>query len=297
MLIRVCKFKAANIVILTFKIQTQIREGKLIVAKWFHYILVQLVYYCGMILRWTLPFLIVIISMISCDNTTPKEIETYNADTMTIELNLEQVLAEKKANFEAKAPEDKKKIYGEGIDAVRNSGVIENAINVGDTAPNFTLSNAKGKPISLYNELKKGSVILMWYRGGWCPYCNLTLKYMQDLLPEFKKEGANLIALTPEMPDSSLSTKEKNNLQFEVLSDAGNKVAKAYGVLFKLTPEVAASYQKGFDLHSYNGDASDELPLAATYIIGKDRVVKYAFLDADYRNRAEPTTVLAKLKE
>lgn len=249
-----------------------------------------------MIKKWILPLLAVGVLISSCNNSAPKEIETTNTDTMTLEPTLEQILGEKKANFEAKAPEDKKKIYGEGIDAVRTSGVLENAINVNDIAPNFTLKNAQGKSVTLYDELKSGPVILLWYRGGWCPYCNLTLKYMQNLLPEFRNEGASLIALTPEIPDSSLSTKEKNNLQFEVLSDAGNKVAKSYGVLFKLTPEVAASYQKGFDLHSYNGDVSDELPLAVTYIIGKDRVVKYAFLDADYRNRAEPNMVLEKLK-
>jgi peroxiredoxin len=232
--------------------------------------------------------------MISCNSDTPKETETTTNDTMTTSLG--QILAEKKAHFEANADEAKKTLYNQGIQAVVDAGVLERAKNVGDEAPNFTLKNANGESVNLKTQLKNGPVILMWYRGGWCPYCNLTLKSMQDHLAQFTAAGAQLIALTPELPDSSLSTKEKNNLQFEVLSDLKNTIAKQYGVVFTLTPEVAKKYQEGFGLHQYNGDESNELPLAATYIIGTDGKIKYAFLDADYRNRAEPAEILKHLK-
>lgn len=132
----------------------------------------------------------------------------------------------KKLGFELKADEEKKKDYAAGIQAIIDDGVLDNAINVGDKAPNFSLKNASGEIVKLYDELKSGPVILVWYRGGWCPYCNLTLKRLQDELPKFKKYNASLIALTPELADSTLSTKEKNELSFEVLSDLGNKVAK-----------------------------------------------------------------------
>ncbi len=209
---------------------------------------------------------------------------------------LQEVLDERKAIFEKKAPTELKQVYTEGINAVVQSGILENAKQIGDQAPEFTLSNALGKQVSLSDYLKKGPVVLTWYRGGWCPYCNLTLHRLQEELPNFKAEGASLLALTPELPDKSISTAEKHELQFEVLSDVGNVVARDYGIVFKLTDEVAENYQKNFDLHAYNGDASDELPLAATYVIDTNGVIRYAFLDAEYRNRAEPAEILEALK-
>jgi len=125
----------------------------------------------------------------------------------------------------------------------------------------------------------------------------MTLHKLQEELPDFKATGANLLALTPELPDKSISTKEKHQLEFEVLSDLGNKIAHEYGIVFKLIPDVADIYQKGFDMHGHNGDESDELPLAATYIIDENGVIQYAFLDAEYRNRAEPSEILAVLRQ
>ena len=205
-------------------------------------------------------------------------------------------LEEKKAGFELKADDNKKRAYREGIESVENSGITKSAKQVGDKAPNFTLKNATGKSVSLDDYLKKGDVVLTWYRGGWCPYCNLTLHELQEELPNFKAAGANLIALTPELPDESISTAEKNNLKFEVLSDLGNKVADEYGIVFKLTDEVAGMYNNAFQLNEHNGDESNELPLAATYIINQEGEIVYSFLDADYRNRAEPSEITAFLK-
>ena len=209
---------------------------------------------------------------------------------------LEKEINEKKAAFESSASEDKKQKYAEGIAAVVETNIVGNALQVGETAINFTLPNALGKKITLYDELVNGPVILMWYRGGWCPYCNMQLHYMQEMLPEFKKLGASLIAITPETPDNSISTKEKNDLEFEVLSDLNNKVGYEYKVVFKLTEDVKEIYENGFELSKFNGNDKGELPLAATYIIGQNKVIQYAFLDADYRNRAEPQDLLEHLK-
>ena len=210
---------------------------------------------------------------------------------------LDKQLNTRRTEFAKTASEEKKQTYKEGIDAVVKSGILNKALNVGDQAPNFTLTNQLGESISLYDELKNGPVVLIWYRGGWCPYCNITLHYMQERLPDFKAQDASLLALTPELPDQSLNTSEKHELQFNVLSDVGNKIGKEYGVVFKLTPEVAAIYEKSFGMHNYNGDDSDELPLAATYVIDRDGFIQYAFLDADYRNRAEPDTIIEVLKK
>ncbi|MDF7826098.1 peroxiredoxin-like family protein [Pontiellaceae bacterium B12227] len=209
---------------------------------------------------------------------------------------LKSTLDARKNSFGAKAPDDVKKIYADGIRAVEKSGLTASAKQKGDKAPDFVLTNASGEKVKLSDYLEKGPVVLTWYRGGWCPYCNLTLHALQAELPNFKAEGATLFALTPEVPDKSLSTAEKNKLDFEVLSDMDNKVAREYGVVFKLTDEVAAIYEEKFGLSDYNGNESAELPLAATYVINTDGEIVYAFLDADYRNRAEPSEITAMLK-
>jgi len=228
--------------------------------------------------------------MISCGDS--KKTNEKTMDDSIAERPLSDELNARKLNFEKKATEDKKRIYAEGQKAIENNQIVQNALQVGDVAVNFTLKNATGKSVTLYDELEKGPVILMWYRGGWCPYCNITLHHMQNALPEFKKQGANLIALSPEIPDSSITTKEKNELQFELLSDVGNIVARQYKVVYKLTDDVANSYENSFGLSKYNGNNSAELPLAVTYIIDQNKVIRYAFLDADYKKRAEPQEII-----
>lgn len=218
-------------------------------------------------------------------------------EPMTEHTTLQGALDAQKADWETRAPEQKKHIYNEGIQAVVDAGIYDQAKQVGDQAPGFALINATGNSVKLSDYLAQGPVVLTWYRGGWCPYCNLTLRYLQQSLSDFQAEGAQLLALTPELPNQSLSTAEKHELDFEVLSDVGNEVARKYGIVFKLTPEVAEIYQNAFDLHAYNGDESDELPLAATYVIDPQGVIRYAFLDAEYRNRAEPEDILAALRE
>ncbi|WP_299252230.1 peroxiredoxin-like family protein [uncultured Lacinutrix sp.] len=209
---------------------------------------------------------------------------------------LQDVLSAKQAGWEAKATDAQKTMTTENLQAIVDTHFKDNAINLGDKAIDFTLKNALGECTNLQTTLNNGPVILTWYRGGWCPYCNLTLQFLQNSLPEFKKYGANLLALTPELPDKSLSTTEKHSLQFQVLSDVGNKVAKQYGLAFKLTDALAEVYKNGIGLHNYNGDTSSELPITATYVIDKNGIVQYAFLDADYRKRASITTIVDALK-
>lgn len=211
-------------------------------------------------------------------------------------VTLQSVLDERKADWAQKASDEIKRIYGEGIASVENSGILATAKQVGDQAPNFSLQNAKGEVVKLSDYLAKGPVVLTWYRGGWCPYCNMTLRHLQVALPDLQAAGAQLLALTPELPDKSLSTQEKNELAFEVLTDEHLQVAHEYGIVFKLTDEVATVYKKNFSLEDYNGNDSDELPLAATYVITADGTITYAFLDAEYRRRAEPADILAALK-
>jgi peroxiredoxin len=132
---------------------------------------------------------------------------------------------------------------------------------------------------------------------GWCPFCNLTLQQLQLESLNFKANGAKLIALTPELPDKSMSMAEKHDLKFEVLSDLGDKIAKEFGIVFKLINNVSSIYTNSFDLNDYNGDDSNELPLAANYLINQEGNIIYAFMNSNYRNRYAPFELNEFLKK
>lgn len=173
----------------------------------------------------------------------------------------------------------------------------EQGIRLGDKAPDFTLKNQNGKEVNLYQLLEKGPVVLSWYRGGWCPYCNMELKGLADKATEITQLGATLIALSPELPDKSLTTIEKNHLSFMVLSDTDNDVARKYDLVFKLDAETATRYESGFGLSQYNDNDKAELPIPATYIIDKEGIVRYAFVNPDYKKRANPEDILMQLTQ
>ncbi len=184
--------------------------------------------------------------------------------------------------------------FNNAINELNNSGIAKTALQVNDKVIDFELNNALGKRVKLSLLLQKGPVILTWYRGGWCPYCNIQLQYMQRYLPQIKKEGAILVALTPELPDKSLDTKEKNELKFEILTDLNNDVAREFGIVFILNNELVKIYNGR--LKTFNGVETNELPIPATYVIGQDYLIKYAFVDPNHRHRAEPTDILSVLK-
>ncbi|KAB8152488.1 redoxin domain-containing protein [Kordia sp. TARA_039_SRF] len=169
----------------------------------------------------------------------------------------------------------------------------------GDIAPNFSLSNAVGETITLYALLQKGEVVLTFYRGTWCPYCNLQLHQYQQVLDEITALGAQLVAISPQTPDESLTIKEKNNLQFEVLSDNGNIVAKQFTTVFKNDEKpIAAMTDLGINFDNYYADDSQELPIPAVFIIEKDRTISFAkAIDGDYRNRVEASEIINALKK
>jgi len=143
---------------------------------------------------------------------------------------------------------------------------------------------------------KSGKTIICFYRGGWCPYCNIQLSALQKALPEFEEKGANLVAITPETPDSSLTTAEKNALNFEVLSDIDNKLAKELGLVFQLPESIQTIYsQFGLDLVKHNQNEDYELPMAATFVLNENKEVVYRFVDEDYTKRADILDILAAL--
>ncbi len=203
-----------------------------------------------------------------------------------------------RANFIGELPEDVRKLIEEKGEELARSGITERSLGVGDEAPDFELPDAKGKSVRFSELLKEGPVVLNFYRGGWCPYCNLELRAFQQVLPEIEKAGATLVAVSPETSDNSLSTTEKNELQFQVLSDGGNAVARKFGLVFTLADALRPIYEQfGIDIPKYNGDDSYEIPVPATYVIDQNRIIRFSFVNTDYTQRAEPAEVVAALQQ
>jgi peroxiredoxin len=199
--------------------------------------------------------------------------------------------------FMDQLPEETAAIVGGSFAKLAASDVAANATSTGDKAPDFTLPNATGAPVSLQDSLKSGPVVLNFYRGGWCPFCSLELQALQAILPDIKAAGATLIGVSPETPDTSLSTVEKQQLEFEVLSDQGNRVARDYGLLFTVYEEMRPLYREwNMDVPASNGDDSWALPVPATYVIDTHGVVRAAHVDKDYTKRMEPAAILSALK-
>ncbi|KAA1152927.1 peroxiredoxin-like family protein [Pseudoalteromonas fuliginea] len=198
---------------------------------------------------------------------------------------------------EAKLPADVLALMNTTNEELIAQHIKDNALQIGQKVESFSLANHKGENVELADLLKKGPVIISFYRGGWCPYCNLELKALNDYLPQFKTQSAQLVAISPQLPDETLSTAQKNNLEFDVLCDVSNKVAEQFGLLFTLDERIQALYtQFGIDFEHYYGDKSFKLPLPATYVINQEGVITYAFLSEDYTLRAEPIDVMAALE-
>ena len=213
-------------------------------------------------------------------DTLSKQLEEYRAGWM------QRVPAERRAKMERH------------IAHLAVTGFGQRGKKVGDRAPAIVLPDAHGKRFDVASLLAKGPVVVIFYRGGWCPYCNLELRAYQSLLPRFAAAGASLVAISPEKPDDSVSTAEKNELTFPVLSDIGHSVGKAFGIVYAFTDELRSVYE-GFnlDIPAKNGTPDDwSLPLSATYVIGPDGVILFADTSVDYRHRTDPLEVLNVLE-
>lgn len=174
-----------------------------------------------------------------------------------------------------------------------------NAINIGQSAPNFELPDPLGKPYTLSNVLSQGPVIVTFYRGSWCPYCNLQLRALQSQLDEIHALGAKLVAISPEVPDGSLTNSEIRDMDFIVLSDQDAHVAELYGVSWEV-PEVLLTHMKvdrQLDLETINNGNSSILPIPATFIINPEGIVTWRYVDVDYRTRSEPDDIINALKK
>ncbi|MFJ1755436.1 peroxiredoxin-like family protein [Kitasatospora sp. NPDC088134] len=193
-------------------------------------------------------------------------------------------------------PEPARAVMERAARELAGSGLVGRALAVGDRAPGFALRAAAGGTVELAELLADGPVVLTFYRGAWCPYCNIALRSLQQHHAAVLARGARLVAVSPQLPDESLTSAEKNELAFPVLSDPGCAVAEQYGLAFDLPDDLAAVYAAaGIDLERSNGARPRTLPVPATYVIDRSGTVRWAFVDTDHTVRAEPADVLAAL--
>lgn len=210
--------------------------------------------------------------------------------------SLAQATLELQEQLRTLVPESLLAEFAREADALGKRDFASGARKVGDRAPRFTLRDPRGREVSLEALLELGPVVVTFYRGAWCPYCNLQLSVYQDALPELTRRGATLVAISPQTPDNSLTVEEKNALRFPVLSDPHNEVARAYGLVFRVDPSAVPTYVTvGSDLAKFNGDDRWELPAPGTFVLDRQGVIALAHVDGDYRKRLEPRAVLDAL--
>jgi len=179
-----------------------------------------------------------------------------------------------------------------------DAGIAEKAVQQGHYFPAFALPNANNETRSLNDFLSQGPLVISFYRGAWCPYCNLEINALQQRLPEIIAAGAQLIAVSPQRPEKSADQITSSQLTFEVLSDLENKLAKKCGLVFTLPESLRPIYEAWqIDIPGHNGDDSFELPIPATYVIDADGNVRYAHINMDYTQRLEPDIIIEQLKK
>jgi len=204
---------------------------------------------------------------------------------------LSEDIAEFKKNN--KMTDEQKALFNDSLQNRLKLGIANKAPKVGDTLADAEFTNHLGKKVKLSQVVGGKAAVITFYRGAWCPYCNLQLRSYQNRLQDFKNLGANLIAVSPQTPDNSLSTREKLTLGYTVLSDKNNNYARQVGIVYKLDEKLQRAYKKfGVDLSTNQGANSWELPLTATFVVDKNMKIQHAFVDADYTKREEPVVLL-----
>ncbi|MDJ1180927.1 peroxiredoxin-like family protein [Roseofilum sp. BLCC_M91] len=185
----------------------------------------------------------------------------------------------------------------EATEELHSSGIIQQACQQGDMAPDFSLPNTMGKTITLSELLQSGPVVLSFYRGQWCTFCNLELQALERISPTLRDLGATLVAISPQTFENSSHTVDKHELTFDVLSDRHNSIAQSYGLVFRLPESLRVIYQRlDIDLPAYNGDQTFELPIPATYVIRQNGQVALSFVNADYTQRLDPRDIIKMLR-
>ncbi|MFC5045874.1 peroxiredoxin-like family protein [Aquimarina hainanensis] len=210
-------------------------------------------------------------------------------------MKLSKTLAARKAKNKENIPAATWDIMERSTEELKKQSLSSKAIQKGNKLPDFKLPNSTNKLMSIA-DFTHDFLVISFYRGGWCPFCNMELRALQEVLPKLKKLNTELVAISPETPDHSLTTTEKNALTFSVLSDLNNEYATSLGLTFALPKDLINVYHS-FNLHVdiHNGNTDYELPMPATYIINKNREILYSFIPEDYTHRLDVETILEVL--
>ncbi len=183
-------------------------------------------------------------------------------------------------------------------EAMTADGLAERALRAGDAAPDFSLPDQFGRTVTLHELLAKGPVVLTFFRGGWCPFCTIALRALAGIRAELKKAHGEVVAISPQTTGVTLDTAERNGLGFPILADHGNAVARRYGLVWELGPEVRAVYERlGHALPRINGTTDWTLPIPAGFVIGRDGKIAYAHVDTRVTSRLEPRLALEAVRE
>jgi peroxiredoxin len=178
------------------------------------------------------------------------------------------------------------------------SGAAKYALKDGEQAPDFTLPDSRGNVVGLSHLLRQGPVVMSFYPGQWCPYCHLALRAYQRAVPQLQAGESTLVAISPQTPHHSQALAEKLRLTFALLSDVGNQVARAYGLVFTIDKALRRAHlQVGANLPAFNGMDEWDLPMAGTFLVDQSGIIRLAFVDPDFTRRLDPSIILARLKE
>ncbi len=212
-------------------------------------------------------------------------------------MNLTQELKAKRENSANTIPEDKYTVMQQSTRALLDAKISNKALQSGDVLPDFELPDENQHTVHLNDVLQDKYLIVSFYRGGWCPYCNMELRALQQLSDEFKNLGADLVAISPETPDNSMTTSEKNGLKFKILSDIDNIYAKQLNLAFQMPGELREVYHSfGLHVDKHNGNTNYELPMPATYIVDHNKKIIHHFVPEDYTQRLDPEEISSFLK-
>jgi len=210
--------------------------------------------------------------------------------------SLREIFAERKALIAQYVPPETQSIHARVIAELCESGVGDRAFSVGQKAPSFELKNHNGQVVSSAELLQSGCLVVCFFRGRWCPFCVGQLEAMNLIEPQIREAGASLVAVSPQTVQQSFFMADQHRLRFPLLSDSGNQAARKFGLAYRVPDYQQAVYRRAFvNLPFANGDESWELPVPATYIIGRDGTIRHAAIHPDYTERPEPMEILAQL--
>jgi peroxiredoxin len=211
-------------------------------------------------------------------------------------MSLQQQLADLTTKLRAMVPADRLTTIDRAAEELVRSGIAAQALHPGDQAPDFELPDGDGMIWRSSDLLRSGPLVVVFYRGRWCAYCNAQLMALQQIHAQIAAAGASLVAISPQTQKHSYMTRDMHQLRFPVLSDQGNEVARKFRLVYRVSSDLQSMYESIMTkLPGYNGDQSWELPMPATYVIRPDGTIAYARVDADWRERPEPEAILEQL--